>query len=147
VSYVIPRGREGKLERVDLIARHNGKKWTVVQNQYVADHAWSPTGKHLAVALLEAIEVHDLTKGDKTVVKYETISDKLYAHAARDFDWRPDGQAFLCRITFLGGRMAGPDGKGPEIFGDHEVFIIPITGKPSYFLPSLEHARARWITD
>src|SRR5439155_8563869 len=48
--------------------------------------------------------------------------------------WRADSQAVACSITFLGGRQQG----GPKISGDDELFVIPRSGKASWFRPGAE---------
>ena len=44
-------------------------------------------------------------------------------------------------ISFYAGRLAN----GGAIFGDDEIFIIPLKGKPTWFTPKIKIDRVEWV--
>ena len=54
-------------------------------------------------------------------------------YTADNLVWRPDGQVVACSIVFAGGRKAGD-----KMFGDEEIFVIPLGGRPTWIATKLK---------
>ncbi len=121
-----------KLPKGDLVLTTAGGKERVVLETAGAflGCRFSPDGRWLVVARSGAIDLWDVPSQKKTRTwDLEKLGKKLHnamwAHGAWAMSWRPDSQAFACRITFLGGREGNA-----KVFGDHEVFLFPVEGSP-----------------
>ena len=68
------------------------------------------------------------------------VHEGLYAHAAFGMRWRPDGCAMACTVRFLGGRM-----EGAKVFGDDQLFILPLEGQPVVIEAGGSASPVRWI--
>lgn len=131
-----------KAQPSDLVVSDGKSLRILVENAFVSDFACSPDGKTLAYGRIGALVFHDLATDQSRSVAYQEISDKLYAHGAYTLRWRPDGKAVACRIEFLGGRTSGA-----VVFGDSEVFVIPLEGKPTWFLIDQAWKSLDWIPE
>lgn len=106
----------------------SGKPTRIGERGYIGGFAWSPDGKRIAVATEKSVSLYDVSGKRLRAAAYAAIDQRLYAHAGRFLLWRPDGKEVACRISFLGGRAAMP-GHGPKpIYGDHELFFVPVAG-------------------
>lgn len=144
VAYTKLRERVGKMQLVDLIVTDGESSTTIIANEPVLDHAWSPDGELIVYDTPSALTIIDVASGEtRRTIEHLAIDDRLYAHGARHLTWRPDGKALACTLTFLGGRMVGT-----EIFGDHELFIIPLDpgDKPLWRELPLQVRRLTWMS-
>lgn len=111
------------LRTIDL--KGGGSK-VVLEKVQILEHAWSPKGDRLACSLIQELQILEMPSG-KAVKSFKLgdVRKELYAHAAYGMIWRPDARAIACTIHFLGGRT-----EGAKIFGDDQIFILPLEGKP-----------------
>jgi Tol biopolymer transport system component len=146
LAYLVLQERKTKLQPADLVVtdidnvnkRHED---AVVRNVFINTYGWSPDGKTIAYSTYGSLVFHDLTTGKQQTVAYPDVDPRLKSHAAMTLAWRPDNKAVACTIQFLGGRQQG----GPMIFGDHEVFVIPRDGKPSWFDAGTAVREIEWV--
>ena len=129
-----------KLRPVDLCIVREGKHQTLAEGIYITDHCWSPDGERIAYGTVGKLVFQNLKTSKKTEVLFDTIDERLHSFGSHFLNWRPDGLAVACRITFLGGRAVGT-----KMFGDNELFVIPVEGKPNWFRPTLPIQRAEWV--
>jgi len=141
LAYLAWRPRLTKLRPADLVVVDGRDSKTAVKNVFINDYAWSPDGKTIAYSKFGALVFHELTTGTEREIAFREIDRRLDSHAAFPISWRPDGQAVACSITFLGGRQEG----GPKIFGDDEVFVIPLRGKPNWFRAGRNVEQIEWV--
>jgi dipeptidyl aminopeptidase/acylaminoacyl peptidase len=126
------------LRTIDL---SGGESKVLLEKIQILDHAWSAKGDRLAVRLVQELRILEMPSGKAVKsFKFEEIDKRLYAHAAGGMAWRPDGGAIACAITFLGGRKAGT-----KIFGDDQIFILPMEGKPVVIETGAPASPVRWI--
>jgi len=69
-----------------------------------------------------------------------SIERGLDSHAAFGMHWRPDGEMVAFRYTFLGGRTFGV-----RMFGDNEVFLLPMKGSPVVIEAGRPEAPVKWV--
>ena len=116
-----------------------------VKDDYVHGYAWSSDGKKIAVSTHDRLAFYKVGEAQpfKTLV-CSSIDKRLYAHAATNMIWRPDDKAIACNIGFLGGRT-----EGTVVYGDHQLFVIPLEGKPRALeLPfDVNRRPQRWARD
>jgi hypothetical protein len=117
-----------------------GDSKIVMEKIQTMGHAWSPSGDRLAVSLIQELRIVDPTGKKATRIDFATIHKDLYAHSAVAMAWRPDGGAIACRIMFLGGRIGGA-----SIFGDDQIFILPLPGKPVVIEVGGSASPLRWV--
>lgn len=129
-----------KYRPVDLCLLSEGKHETLAQKIFITDFSWSPDGEMIAYGTENKLIFHRLKTGKKTEVSFDTIDRRLSSHGAYSITWRPDSLAVTCKISFLGGRAVGA-----EMFGDRELFVIPIGGKSSWFRPKEPFQRVEWV--
>lgn len=131
IAYLVLTDRKGKQSIIDLIVKTDGEQKTIVSGEHITALAWSPSGDRLAWSTHGKIAIHSIKTGENATIDFmKSIDEQLYAHHARAIAWRPDGAALAAVINFSGGRAApmnaGPDYEWPPIFGDREIFIIPL---------------------
>ena len=129
VAYLIKKRQKriSKIPEYDLgIVSINGKGHEIIiRGQRILDHAWRPTGDTLAYGVPGQMIIYDHKRMESIrTFQLEKIDENLKYHGASHLSWRPDGKAIVSKIYFLGGR----GGESPPIPGDHEIFILPITG-------------------
>jgi len=106
------------------------KKDTVLYRAvHVHDVEWSPDGKRIAVSHGKRVDIHDAAGKSLRSVQCIDIDKRLYAHGANFMLWRPDGKEIACGIMFLGGRIAVQGQEPKPMYGDRQLFFIPMTGK------------------
>ena len=106
-----------------------GATMRLVEKRYIADHAWSHDGQRIAVSSDRRLFLFHAAGKLLRKVEYDAIDERLYAHAAHYILWRPDGNEVACQISFLGGRIAIEGEEITPIYGDHELFLVPVEGK------------------
>ncbi len=106
----------------------SGKEIELSKSVFFREFAWSPNGKILAISLDQSVLFVDQSGKTLRTVTSESIDKRLYAHGAYHLKWRPDSAAVACSIQFLGGRAAMPGAEPKPLYGDHELFIVPVTG-------------------
>lgn len=118
-----------------------GDSKVLIEKTQILDHSWSPAGDRLACSLVQKLQILEMPSG-KAAKSFDVaeIHKDLYAHSAFGMLWRPDGGAVACTITFLGGRRAGT-----KIFGDDQVFILPMEGKPVVIEAGERAGPVRWV--
>jgi hypothetical protein len=106
----------------------------LVAETWVSDFACSPDGKTLACGKLGKLEFIDVATGKtRATVPLIEIDAELAGHAAHKIRWRPDGKAVACALGYQGGYLDGArDATGN--FAGTEVFVIPLEGRPTWFL-------------
>ena len=122
----------GKSRKASVVVRDlaTGKERAIVKNANLSEASWSPDGKSLAVGTHSTLCIYDAASGKRTHQwKVRDIHDDLYAHSAESIVWNPTGKHLAMRITFLGGRSAGADGKFEEVFGDTQLFLLDLDKK------------------
>ncbi len=139
LAYVAWRTKLGKLQQSDLIVMDKKGSSTIAKNIYIDEFAWSPDGKTIAYGKYGSLVFHELESGKEREIDYKKIDPRLSSHIAWKLNWRPDSQALVCQIVFLGGRM-----EGTHIFGDDEVFVLPRDGKPTGFKPAEKTEHIEW---
>ncbi len=136
------KGRRSDLVILDL---DTGQIDVQVKDDYVHGYAWSSDGKKIAVSTHDRLAFYKVGEAQpfKTLV-CSSIDKRLYAHAATNMIWRPDDKAIACNIGFLGGRT-----EGTVVYGDHQLFVIPLEGKPRALeLPfDVNRRPQRWARD
>ena len=140
IAYLGKYESRGKLRPVDLCLLKKDKSKKLVEKTFMTDFEWSPNGSMIAYGTLGEINFREIQSGKNSIVTFKNIDKRLYSHGTSFIKWRPDNQAVVCSITFLGGRFVGT-----TIFGDHELFVIPIAGKPSWFTPKSDFQNVEWI--
>jgi dipeptidyl aminopeptidase/acylaminoacyl peptidase len=126
------------LRTIDFSGR-NSK--VVLEKTPMLGHAWAPKGDRIAVSLVQELRILEVPSARAVKsFKFGDVHKDLYSHAAHAMKWRPDGQAIACTIEFLGGRT-----EGAKIFGDEQVFILPIEGKPAVIEAAGHAWPVRWI--
>lgn len=146
LALLVLHERKTKLQPADLLVVDLDKPAAaparIANGTFITTHAWSPDGKTIAFSTLGSLTFREVATGKEQTIAYADIDPRLKSHAGFAFAWRPDGSAIACTIQFLGGRRAG----GPEIFGDHEVFLIPRDGKTTWFTAGERVDGIEWIT-
>ena len=126
---------------VRLIDPAGGNSTAILERTQVLEFAWSPTGDRLACSLVGELRILDVPSGKTAhTFTFAEISKQLHAHAAYGVVWRPDGAALACTIHFLGGRMLGT-----KLYGDDQLFILPLKGKPVTVEMKGPAGPVRWI--
>ena len=124
--------RTGAVMLMDPATR---KEVPLVEKSDALSLAFSPDGTRLAVGSSEDLTVFDCATAKAVkVIPWATVDKRLYAHGPHRLVWNPKGTAIACRIQFLGGRAA-INGNYTPMFGDHELFFLP-----------LDEKKPRWIT-
>ena len=120
----------------------SGKQGSVLlEKAQILDHGWSPKGDRVVVSLVQEVRILEPESGKSIKsFKLDEIHKDLYSHAAHGVVWRPDAGAIACGIRFLGGRM-----EGTKIFGDDQIFILPMEGKPVIIETDGQALPVRWI--
>ena len=143
VAYFELHPKEGKLPPVSLrlVPLEGGDSKVVFDQTQLLGFAWSPSGDRLACSLVGELRVLDSTTL-KPVLSFtgKSIDRRLDSHAAFEMTWRPDGGAIAFRCTFLGGRTFGA-----KMFGDNEVFILPMKGAPAVIESGRPEVPVRWM--
>ena len=106
-----------------------GATMRLVEKRYIADHAWSHDGQRIAVSSDGRLFLFHAAGKLLRKVEYDAIDERLYAHAAHHLLWRPDGNEVACQISFLGGRIVIEGEETTPIYGDHELFLVPVEGE------------------
>lgn len=118
-----------------------GEPKVLLEKIQILGHAWSPKGDRLACSLVQELRILEMPSGkSEKSIDLAGVHKDLYAHAAYGVLWRPDGGALACSIRFLGGRM-----EGAKIFGDDQVFILPMEGKAVVIEAGGPTSPLRWI--
>jgi dipeptidyl aminopeptidase/acylaminoacyl peptidase len=141
LAYVASSGPRGKLQPSDFVLTDAKGTRKIAQNVWIGEMAWSPDGKTIAYSKHGSLVFHDLASGAARDVVFTSIDSRLSSRMAGNLNWRPDGQALTCSISFLGGRSEN----GPSVFGDDEVFVIPRHGRPGWFRPNEKIERVEWV--
>jgi RNA polymerase sigma factor (sigma-70 family) len=141
LSYLAWGRREGKRRPADLVIGEGKAATALVKDAVITDYAWSPDGKVVAYGMPGTLVFHEVGSGKAQEVVFRDIDRRLDGHAALLICWSPDGRAVACSIVFWGGRQQG----GPKMLGDDELFVIPRTGKASWFEPGEKALRIEWI--
>jgi dipeptidyl aminopeptidase/acylaminoacyl peptidase len=142
ISYLERHSERSKLppstlRTVDLVGRDSK---VLIEKTQMLGHAWSPKGETLAVSLVGEVRILDLLGKPVKSFDLKSVHKDLGAHAAYDVIWRPDGGALACAIRFLGGRTGGA-----KLFGDDQIFILPMEGKPVVIEAGGPASPVRWI--
>ena len=129
VAYLIKKRKErvSKAPEYDLgVVSVDGKGHEIIiRGQRILSHVWGPTGNTLAYSVPGQMIIYDHKRRESIrTFQFKKIDENLEFHGASYLSWRPDGKAIVSKIHFLGGL----GGEGPPILGDHEIFILPITG-------------------
>jgi len=116
------------LKSMDFSGRNSR---TLIEKTQMLGQEWAPKGDRLAVSLVQELRILEFPSA-KTMksFKLDEVHKDLYAHAANVMVWRPDGGAIACNIGFLGGRTVGT-----EIFGDRQLFLLPLEGSSVVIKP------------
>ena len=136
VSYLVTKGSQtdGKtLPLQDLVLSDGAASKTIAAGQLIKSFAWSPSGGVIAYSLLGdggRLVILDVSSGERREIASAEIDPRLSDYTAREIRWRPDGKALAVRMEFTGGRA---EGQTTESFGDRQLFIIPLEGKPAWF--------------
>jgi hypothetical protein len=117
-----------------------GDSKVILERVQMLGHSWSDSGDRLAVSLIQELRILDPAGKTVTSIELAKMNKDLYAHAAFGMVWKPDGKAIACRIVFLGGRT-----EGASIFGDDQIFILPLEGKPVVIEAGGPASPLRWI--
>lgn len=113
----------------------------LIEKTQMLGHSWNPKGDRIACSLIQHLRVVEVPSGIVAKeFKFQEIHEKLHAHSAGGIVWRPDGGAIACAIHFVGGRM-----RGAKVFGDDQVFILPLEGMPVVIEAGGPAGPARWI--
>jgi dipeptidyl aminopeptidase/acylaminoacyl peptidase len=157
VAYLEQRRRDGKAQFNDIVIWDGSvkldrdRRTAVVQGELVSDHAWSPDGAQIAFSTTGELIVLDLATKQRTVFRYADMDDRLFNHHAESMDWKDDGTAIVCRLVFSGGRSITGPGDDASLFGDREVFIIPVNDPKTtalhYFRVQKGVVRVEWWED
>jgi hypothetical protein len=139
VAYIAQQRGRRKLKRVNLVVTGDKATQVIVGGVYIGNFAWSPDGSTIAYSTAGAIVFHQLKTGKRKVVVFTDIDKRLRSHTSLQLFWRPDSRAVACAITFLGDRAERPGVGVAPIFGDDELFIIPIDGEVTWFSPGKEY--------
>lgn len=140
IAFLAKYASRKKYRPVDLCLLRGEKTEALAKNTFIADYSWSPDGARIAYSSIGKLVFHDLKTAKTTEVSFSAMDEKLSWHGAHFISWRPDSLAVACRVSFLGGRA-----QGAEMFGDHEIFIIPVEGKSSWFRPEGPFERVEWV--
>lgn len=106
---------------------------TLVKSTGVYSMSFSADGTKLAYGVIGELRIHDFADGSTRRIKLMDVCDQLFAHYPADVSWRPDGKLIAASFHFAGGRAAAVDpanpgvpGPMPVLFGDREIFFIPV---------------------
>lgn len=113
----------------------------IMEKVNLLEHEWNPKGDLLACSVPRELQIVDAPSG-KIVKRFkmDEIHKDLSAHAAYRLLWRPDGRSLACIIGTLEARW---DRSGR--FGDNQIFILPLEGKPSIIETGGPAGPWRWI--
>ena len=140
IAYLVVHGRKNKLPICDLIVAKGKTRRTLVKKQYVEDLAWSPDGKMIAYALVGKLVLHEVATDKRRTILLTDVSQDLNAHSAGQLCWRGDSRAVACTIRFLGGRIGDS-----KVFGDDELFVIPLDADPWWIRPGRALRWFDWV--
>lgn len=144
LSYLVTRGRNGKLRVEDLVVRIlDGvmspaalRPVTLVESQSILGWALNADESKLAYTEPGSMVIKNLKEAGARVFTIQDLNQKYKMKWGVCFMqpvWRPDGKAVACRCSFLGGRAA-PIGGGQidnsPIPGEEQVCIFPADDRP-----------------
>lgn len=138
IAYLVERGREGKAALVDLMIFADSSRKPAIQSAHISEHAFSPDGKRIAYSTYHELGILNLETGERTVRDFKTFDDRLNAYHASCLAWRPDGQAIAAVLHFSGGVLVNPDEEPQPMFGEREVFVLPIDEKGAAIVFTLD---------
>lgn len=152
VAWLAMREHKNKQAFIDLMAnpKVGEQPKTLVERQHITNFEFSPDGSKIAYSTIGELTIIDSANGNViSQIKYASINDQLWAHAAGALAWSPDGERIAAALHFVGGRMA-MDGHDPQpMIGDRDVFIIPIAPptdeKPQMFTLDADTVEVGWI--
>ena len=145
LSYLTVNRFRGKLYPTSLVISNGKEEKSLLKDLILSDHAWSPDGKTIAYGRLGALVYHDLASGKEQTVAFAELDARADGHMASGITWSPDGKAIACTIQFCGDRPARAPGNIAKMFGDDQVFVIPRTGKPTWFEPGFKIGHLEWV--
>ncbi|MEE8104135.1 MAG: hypothetical protein V3T86_01220 [Planctomycetota bacterium] len=111
-----------------LLDLETGARLELLTGKHIMDFAFSPDGKVLAVSHSTQIDFYDRAGKLLRTLAAKQIDKRMYSHGAHHILWRPDSAAIACAIQFLGGRVAIAGEEPTPIYGDHQLFIVPLKG-------------------
>jgi Tol biopolymer transport system component len=135
LAYLAESGRDGKATLYDLIIVTNGAHETIVKQKSISEYAFSTDGKKLAYSDHGNLVIVDLASGKSESRHFQTIDKRLNSFHATSLAWHPDGRTIAATLHFSGGRSADENGEIKPLFGEQEVFVIPLDGR-----------EAKWVT-
>jgi hypothetical protein len=132
LAYLVHNGRAFKRELFDLIVSEGDRAVPVQQKIPIWDFAWHPDGELIACATDGQLLLSDLRQGTTSVVPLTDADPRLDTYSLFELRWSNDDQRFVGRLRFLGGVP-----QGTEVFGDGQLLLIPIEGRP-WFVTTLD---------
>jgi hypothetical protein len=111
-------------------------------------HAWSPDGKVVAYAKSGSLAFLEVGSGEEREVSFADVDERVSGYAAATIAWSPDSRAVVCKVvdpdTPRREARAGARAGAPA-FGDRELFVIPRTGKPTWFYAGGPVRHVEWV--
>jgi hypothetical protein len=151
LAYLVLGERVGKRQPADLMIGEGKEPKVAVRGEIIVDYAWASDGKAIAYSRPGDVNFLDLASGKGQEISLKGIDERIAGHAAVRICWSPDGRAVACTLSFWGGRQAKilADGRPGinKMFGDDEVFVIPRTGKATWFQPGEQFLDVEWVWD
>jgi Tol biopolymer transport system component len=136
IAYHALRGDLGKLPLVNLVVANSKKERQVIAKDVrLVELEWSPDGSTIAYSECGSLVFYHMKSGKTEEIVFKEIDPRLDSNAAGKVTWRPDSRAVACGIMFMGGRTASVGQPTDSIFGDDELFVIPLQGKVTWFKP------------
>ena len=125
-SWLVLHPRSGKINPANLVITKGHERRTINKApSFIPDYSWSLDGNRICYATPGYLTFYELDSAKSQSIKLAEVEPRLFGHCANNITWSPDSDRVCCRISFLGGRAAGPGGGGmPEIFGDKELFMV-----------------------
>jgi hypothetical protein len=105
-----------------------------------------PDASQIAYSFGTSLAFHTFATNGTRTFAFANLDPKLTSHGMHDMAWRPDGKVLAGTITFLGGRSVPQGGEPYFIFGDKELFFVPLQGEAWWVARPPESRSVSWIS-